>query len=63
MDCKKNDKGCCPRCKLQSFNWLNDVPGGMNDFDIVEVHFKNTRKGFYKNSQHLPLEVGDVVAV
>ena len=45
MDCKKNDKGCCPRCKLQSFNWLNDVPGGMNDFDIVEVHFKNTRKG------------------
>ena len=35
----------------------------MNDFDIVEVHFKNTRKGFYKNSQHIPLEVGDVVAV
>lgn len=65
MDCKngKCNKGCCPRCKLQSFNWLEDVPGGMNDFDIVEVHFKNTRKGFYRNSQHLPLEVGDVVAV
>lgn len=65
MDCKngKCKKGCCPRCKLQSFNWLEDVPGGMNDFDIVEVHFKNTRKGFYRNSQHLPLEVGDVVAV
>lgn len=65
MDCKngKCKKDCCPRCKLQSFNWLDDVPGGMNDFDIVEVHFKNTRKGFYRNSQHLPLEVGDVVAV
>lgn len=65
MSCK-NEKckgGGCPRCKLRSFNWLEDVPGGMNDFDIVEVHFKNTRKGFYRNSQHLPLEVGDVVAV
>lgn len=69
MSCK-NGKGCdkccgggCPRCNLHSFNWLEDIPGGMNDFDIVEVHFKNTRKGFYRNSQHLPLEVGDMVAV
>ena len=66
MSCKDgNCEGCgaCPRSKLQSCNWLDDVPGGANDFDIVEVHFKNTRKGFYRNSQHLPLKVGDVVAV
>lgn len=63
---KKSD--CCckkeePRSKLQSYNWLEDIPGGLNDFDIVEVSFKNTRKGFYKNSSHIPLEVGDMVAV
>lgn len=63
MDSKNDNKGCCPRCKLQSFNWLDDVPGGLNDFDIVEVHFKNTRKGFYRNSQHLDLVPGDMVAV
>ena len=63
MDSNNNKKGCCPRCKLQSFNWLEDVPGGLNDFDIVEVHFKNTRKGFYRNSQHLDLAPGDMVAV
>ena len=63
MDSNKDNKGCCPRCKLQSFNWLEDIPGGLNDFDIVEVHFKNTRKGFYRNSQHLDLAPGDMVAV
>ena len=51
------------RSKLQSYNWLADVPGSLNDFDIVEVTFKNTRKGFYRNSQHLQLAVGDMVAV
>lgn len=30
---------------------------------MVEVQFKNTRKGFYINSLHLPLKVGDMVAV
>ena len=58
--------GCRPvevRSKLQSYNWLADVPGAFADFDIVEVSFKNTRKGFYRNSTHLPLEVGDMVAV
>lgn len=61
---------CCGRChkepprgKLHSFNYLADVPGGMADFDMVEVTFKNTHKGFYLNSLHLPLEIGDMVAV
>lgn len=52
-----------PRSRLQSYNWLEDVPGGYNEFDIVEVSFKNTRKGFFKNSSHIPLSIGDMVAV
>ena len=53
----------CPRGKLHCCNWLEDIPGGMTDFDIVEVQFKNTRKGFYRNSINLDLAPGDVVAV
>ncbi len=52
-----------PRAKLHSFNWLGDIPGGFADSDIVEVTFKNTRKAYYKNSTHIPLEIGDMVAV
>ena len=57
---------CChrePRGKLHAFNWLEDIPGGYADSDMVEVQFKNTRKGFYKNSTNIPLEIGDIVAV
>ncbi len=50
------------RCNLHATDWLADIPGDI-DRDIVEVHFKNTRKGFYRNSTHLPLNVGDMVAV
>lgn len=55
--------GCDSRCNLHSTDWLEDVPGGFNDYDLVEVHFKNTRKGFYRNSAHIDLHVGDMVAV
>lgn len=64
-----NSQCCCrrhrehPRGKLHCFNWLADIPGGMADFDIVEVQFKNTRKGFYRNTTALPLKIGDLVAV
>ena len=57
------NKKKCPRGKLNCYNWLQDIPGGMADFDIVEVQFKNTRKGYYRNSFNLPLEKGDLVAV
>ncbi len=53
----------CRRSKLHSFNWLEDIPGGCADSDIVEVQFKNTRKGYYLNSTNLPLIIGDIVAV
>ncbi|MDE5607770.1 MAG: hypothetical protein K2I64_02415 [Muribaculaceae bacterium] len=52
-----------PRGKLHCFNYLADVPGGYALDDMVEVQFKNTRKGYYKNSTELPLEIGDIVAV
>lgn len=48
--------------KLNTYDWLADIPG--NDLqDMVEVQFKNTRKGYYKNSNGLRLEKGDIVAV
>ena len=48
---------------MHCYNWLDDIPGGYADFDMVEVQFKNTRKGFYKNSSNLQLSIGDMVAV
>ena len=61
LTCNKCECDCGKRSNLDCTNWLGDIPG--NDFEIVEVQFKNTRKGFYRNSAHLPLEVGDMVAV
>ena len=59
--CSKCGCACEKRSNLDCTNWLADIPG--NDFDIVEVQFKNTRKGFYRNTAHLPLAIGDWVAV
>ncbi len=66
----KNGSGClcCRGCgkqdnKLNTYDWLSDIPGNAEEQDMVEVQFKNTRKGYYKNSNHLPLEKGDIVAV
>lgn len=54
----------CPGCnKLDSFNWLKHLPPEVADNQIVEVCFKNTRKGFYLNVNNLRLETGDIVAV
>lgn len=53
----------CPRGKLHAFNWVDDVPGAMEKCNIVEVQFKNTRKGYYLNSLNLDLNQGDMVAV
>ena len=49
--------------KLDAFNWLKDIPADVNEDEIVEVRFKNTRKGFYRNVNALRLEIGDIVAV
>ena len=63
MDTENKNKGCsCPRGKLFATNWLDGISSG-NDFDIVEVVFKNTRTGFYCNPNRLDLKIGDMVAV
>ena len=49
--------------KLTVFNWMEDTPEGCPPSDIVEVRFKNTRKGFFLNNSNLNLNVGDIVAV
>ena len=49
--------------KLDSFNWLKDISFIPEETDIVEIRFKNTRKGFFRNVNSLRLETGDIVAV
>ena len=72
------DRGLCHEAvgrqdrQLNTYDWLADVPGN-HDFteqnslagttDLVEVQFKNTRKGYYHNVNRLPLKKGDIVAV
>jgi len=57
-------KGCQRQDnKLNTYDWLVDVPDNRSYSDMVEVQFKNTRKGYYINSNHLDLQKGDVVAV
>lgn len=57
-------KGCGRQDKqLNTYDYLADVPGNAETTDLVEVQFKNTRKGYYRNDNNLPLEKGDMVAV
>ncbi len=57
-------KGCGRQDnKLNTYDWLADIPENSELCDMVEVQFKNTRKGYYRNSNNLKLEKGDIVAV
>lgn len=49
--------------QLNTYDWLADVPGNNATTDLVEVQFKNTRKGYYHNVNNLDLKKGDIVAV
>ncbi len=63
--CKNNGTCGTDGCnKLTVFDWLSNMslPSGQEPFDIVEVRFKNSRKGFYRNTERLSLSIGDVVA-
>ena len=66
----KNGSGClcCKGCgrqdkQLNTYDWLADIPGNADESELVEVQFKNTRKGYFRNSNKIPLEKGDIVAV
>ena len=52
-----------PKHMLPVVDWMSDVPQTGDETDLVEVQFKNTRKGYYHNSEHLPLEKGTIVIV
>ncbi|MBR0046334.1 MAG: hypothetical protein IJP75_05550 [Bacteroidaceae bacterium] len=57
-------QGCSRHAdKLNTYDWLADLPDNTAACDIVEVQFKPPRKGYFINANHLPLEKGDVVAV
>ena len=61
------NKGTCgtDSCnKLTVFDWLANMslPSGQEQFDCVEVRFKNGRKEFYRNTEKLSLIIGDIVA-
>ncbi len=63
--CKNNghcNSGGCN--KLNVFDWLSnmDMPA-LHRFDVVEVRFKNGRKGFYRNDKKLDIVTGDPVVV
>ena len=63
------DRGLCCKAvgrqdkQLNTYDWLADVPGNAESTDLVEVQFKNTRKGYYHNVNNLDLRKGDLVAV
>ena len=49
--------------QLNTYDWLADIPGNEAESEYVEVQFKNTRKGYFRNSTRLELAKGDIVAV
>lgn len=67
--CNGCDRGLCRAAcgrqnkQLNTYDWLADVPGNTQSTDLVEVQFKNTRKGYYHNVNNLDLHKGDIVAV
>lgn len=64
--CKSNGSCGTSGCdKLSVFDWLADIdlPNGQSEYDVVEIRFKSSRKGFYRNIKNINLQVGDVVVV
>ena len=63
--CKNNGTCGTDSCnKLTVFDWLSNMslPSDTPPYNWVEVRFKNGRKHYYENTEHLSLSIGDVVA-
>jgi len=63
-----NNNGSCGTdgCnKLAVFDWLSNMilPNHQEQFNIVEIRFKNGRKHFYKNTKGLSICMGETVTV
>lgn len=50
-------------CQLGVSDYLADLEDNTRVCNLVEVQFKNTRKDYYVNDNHLELHKGDMVAV
>lgn len=55
--CGRQDK------QLNIYDYFAGVPTAEDEENLVEVQFKNTRKEFFRNDNHLDLHKGDFVAV
>ncbi len=51
------------QCQLNVHDYYAAMPGNTEECDLVEVQFKNTRKGYYHNEARLNIKKGDIVAV
>ncbi len=51
------------QCQLNVHDYYAAMPGNTEECDLVEVQFKNTRKGYYRNEAKLNIKKGDIVAV
>ena len=49
--------------KLNVYDWMSDIDTPKDISEVVEIRFKNTRKGFYHNHAMLSLKAGEIVAV
>lgn len=64
FECPKGKTKCHRRTrKLEVYDWLDDLPESHDCTQMIEVQFKNTRKGYYLNSNNIELYKGDIVAV
>ena len=63
--CQISEKSCRRNSHhmLPVMDWMSDVPNAADGSDLIEVQFKNTHKGYYKNSNNIPLKKGDIVTV
>ena len=64
--CKNNGTCGSDGCnKMTVFNWLSnmEVVNEQKFSNIIEVRFKNGRKGFYRNTNSLSISIGDLVVV
>jgi cell fate regulator YaaT (PSP1 superfamily) len=63
--CQFSQKACRRNSAhmLPVTDWLSDLPENTRETDLVEIQFKNTRKGYYRNTSLLPLEKGAKVIV
>lgn len=67
-DTTEKNTGYCKGCpkhnsKLHAYDWLHDFTDMQEMSNMVEVQFKNTRKGYYLNSNQKEIKSGDYVAV